>query len=286
MIHEVDDHLAASTSTDGVEWVRETSPFFASPPSSQYGRVAMRSPSVILWGPDEGSPAYHLWFEAESESRGEVQDGAPTFAIMHATSLDGVTWYVEDGEELTLVGDRAYPWRTEVRGPAVVEMGEGLMMIFVGLNPLTGETRFGRAFTTDGKLWRIDDAPLLMEPGNVPTFERDGVGAPSVIARGRTVHLWYPAYDGARSSIAYAVGQQTNASGWSWARLGPVFEPSLEWEGRRITGPAVLTLPPLLDDVTSGAEVGVLTLWYEAGRAGRERIGVVRREIPTQVIGL
>ncbi len=286
MVHERDNGLAVTTSHDGTSWIRFEGQFFDIPPDTQYGVVARRAPAVVFWGSDSGNETYHLWFEGESEYRGEAFGEGPTYAIVHATSDDeGLTWVVEESEPIALIGTSVIPWRTEVGEPTVAIMDDGrLMMLFVGRNPATGATRLGRAHSEDGKFWAVDAEPLSFDDDSPLGFERDGVSQPALIRRGGVFHLWYVGYDGARATIGYAVGQQ-NVDGprWTWIRAGSVLEPTQRWERLRVTGPALLTLPPVFDDAYSGSTMGVLTMWYVAGRLGSEEIGVAYREIPTVV---
>lgn len=285
MVHESDSGLAVATSADGLAWERRGQVFASDPPATQYGRVARHAPALLYWGPEEGTAIYHLWFEGESESRGEALDGAPTFAIMHATSSDGLSWNMENGEDIAIRGTLEYPWRTEVGEPAVAVTPEGgLLMFFVGRDPTTGATRLGLASSNDGKSWVVGANPIDLGQRSPADHGRDGLSQPAAIVRGEVIHLWYTEHDGSRATIGYALGLPSNTHQLTWSRIGTVLEPSLDWEGQRVAGPAVVTLPPAFGDLPASDQVGVLTLWYEAGRPGRERLGAASRDIPARVV--
>jgi hypothetical protein len=154
-------------------------------------------------------------------------------------------------------------------------------MFFVGSDPATGRTAIGRATSQDGKTWALPDEPIDLGDGASGRFARDGVGGPAALVRGETVHLWFTGFDGARASIAYAVGARHNAQEWRWETFGVALEAASTWEASRVVDPAVVVMPT--DVASSAAGLGVLHLWYAAGPPGRERIGLAVREIPARV---
>lgn len=283
MVHESDNELTVSTSVNGSTW-RYQADILRGLGETEYGRVARRAPSLVHLGPDAWSPGYHLWFEAESEFAGITAEDEPRFAIIHVTSENGFDWYEEpDLSSIALIGSFDHPWREEVGQPTVVMTESGqLMMLFVGTNPQTGATAFGRATSDDGKRWLVDDDPIQFENDQPLPFERDGISSPTIIRRGQVIHLWYTGANGARSSIGYAIGMIEYGLQWSWQRFGPVLEPEEIWETQRVTGPAIVTLPSTPDLPAGTIDVGIMHLWYEGGIQGHGRIGLATRELPAQ----
>jgi len=269
MIYETATGLAAATSWYGELW-RFAGDVLNVMPPTQFGRVVRRAPAVVHWGSTSaGVPeSYHLWHEGVSELEG------PGTAILHATSDDGLHWVEGDGDDsIAVAGDPAFPWRTNAGEPTVVATDTGsLVMWFVGRDPATGRTSIGRASSDDGKEWIVDDVPIRFEPPEPEPFERDGVSQPVVVRRGGVFHMWYAGRAGARAAIGYAVS--TDPAGTAFRRAGQVFGADAPWEGRRVAGPAALTLPALEGP---GAMVH---LWYEAGEPDRESLGWASRRIP------
>jgi hypothetical protein len=285
MVFESGRRLAVATSEDGVVWVRAGGDFFTARPETQYGRVASRAPAIVSWGPRGGPAMLHLWFEGESEFLGEAIDGVPTNAIVHATSEDGLRWTTEPGEEVAFMGDTEVPWRTEVGEPSVVVMPDSsLRMVFVGRDPSTGATRLGLASSGDAKDWSVEEAPIELVGSEDVVFARDGIRQPMVTRRGDTLHLWYVGLSGARNAIGYAVSRPGNVSPIEWTDLGQVFAATEAWEASRVSGPAVLSVSPPSGDSDDAGNMGLLLMWYAAGRQGNERIGLASREIPTQLV--
>jgi hypothetical protein len=266
MVFETLWGLAAATSWRGEEWRFVGEVLWDQPPSTEYGRVARRAPSLVHWGPPDGEALYHLWFEGVGERQGSAS------AIVHATSATGLQW-AEAPEPIAFEGHDETPWRREVGEPSVVVSAlGGLVMWFVGRDPETGATTLGRASSEDGVSWAVDDLPVRFEPPEPAGFERDGMAQPSVVLRGSVLHLWYSGRSGARTTIGYAVAE--DPEGTIFRRVGPVLEASQPWEEHRVAAPAVLELAV---DEGSGSSVH---LWYAGGVEGRESIGLARRWTP------
>jgi hypothetical protein len=274
MVYEAGRHLAVATSTNGTSWVPGGAILNETPPTD-YGLVSQRAPSVAIVQAEDLSIQYHLWFEGESENDGFDAGEPPRNAIVHAVSLDGETW-VEDPDEASIAftGSDSHPWRAEVGEPSVVVMDDGsLTMFFVGRNPQTGSTAIGRATSSNGKDWLVDDDPLSFS-GPPQHFERDGVGTPAALQWGNVIHLFYTGYSGSRASIGYAVGAETNGSQMSWERYGQVFEASRQWEAQQVLSPSVIAFP------TDDPNVAELRMWYQGGVPGLGHIGLASRELP------
>ena len=273
MIFDTGLRLEAAISEDeGQTWERQ-GPILVETPPTVYGLVARRSPTVLRWAPemDPTDVKYHLWFEAEAEVDDEDETGIVPTAIVHAESEDGLVWNEPEDESLAIVGDFEIPWRSEVREPTVAVRDDGrLGMWFLGREPMTGATILMGATSSDGKDWVIRDEPLTFRSETIPAYERDGIASPEVIVRGGLYYLWYEGLSGARTTIGYAV----SADGREWERYGAVLEPDERWEFGRVGAPAVLSMTSEEDPY------GMLQIWYQAGRAGRERIALATRYLP------
>jgi hypothetical protein len=271
---EADGFLAAATSADGLSWTVPQR-ILAGRPPTEYGRVAQRSPTLLGPRPLAGDPAWHLWFEGEAEVPVDSTTGVPGVAILHATSLDGIDW--TEAEDPVVVdtapgpGDEAQPAE-----PAVVALPEGgLAMLFVGRSPRTGETALYRATSSDGQSWTVWNEALELD-GPPAQFEVDGIAEPAVVERGGVLQLWYVGRSGARSALGYAV---SGDGGGSWERYGQVLEGVAPWEASRVRGPSVVVSHAPYD----GTEM--LLLWYEAGAAGQEQVGLATRIVPVLSTG-
>lgn len=284
MVYEAGHQMLVTSSTDGDVWSSAAAVLPETAPTP-YGRVARRAPTLAFLDASSAWPGYHLWFEAESPHRGTLVDGQPRFAILHATSPDGVVWVEADGEaSIAVTGSAERRWMSEVGQPSVVPLGDGtLAMFFTGRSGTTGETRIGLATSLDGRSWHVGDAPVDFGDGTPLAFERDGVSHPAALRRGTAIHLWYTGTDGARESIGYAVGVPGVGNVQRWERFGRVLGPDATWEGERVLAPAVAVLPAPGASVPVELGEGVVRLWYEAGMPGRERIGSASREIPARI---
>lgn len=201
--------------------------------------------------------------------------GGPAVA---ADPWDQATLLMVFEEGVALTGDPNARWRLEVGKPSVAMRADGsLVMAFVGTNTCTGETALGLARSTDGKTWSVDQEPLDLDPP-LP-FERDGVSGPHVAVWGSVIHLWYAGTNGSELAIGHAFWP--DGADERWTRYGKVLGAGEPWEARRLSAPAVVLRP-----VAGEADVAELFLWYQAGAQGRERIGLVTRELPAQEIEL
>jgi hypothetical protein len=278
MVHEMASDLWVATSSDRGETWTPIGPAFRDPPTTEYGLVARRAPAVLRWGPpsEETPVVFHMWFVGVAEVSPDTPAGVTPTAILHAESVDGLEW-IEDDDPVVIEVDATRPFLSELRDPTVTAMAPQhttLMMWFVGRQPATGESAILRATSTDGKLWTVWDEPIDLGTGDPESWERDGRVQPMVVssdgAFGAIYHLWYVGLSGSRSTIAYAL----STDGIDWMPYGPVIEVTERWEGTHVGGPAVLgTTGP-------GGSVDVLRMWYQAGVAGRERIGAAWRYTP------
>jgi hypothetical protein len=272
MIFEDGHGLVEAISDDGGGSWGDEQRILAQGSSTRYGVVAVGAPTVLAWAPDGEPTLFHLWYEAEAEAGADTPAGVTPTAILHAVSEDGVLWV--EAEEPIAVEALPVPWRARVGAPTVTASpdGNGLRMWFLGQSAYGVESGIVMARSDDAKTWTVDEAPILLgDPADRPLpFERDGRDAPEVAVRGGVLHLWYVGYDGARSTIGYAV----SSDGVAWARFGQVLEADMPWEFGRLAGPSVV----VLQDPDDRSET--LQLWYHGGVNGRERIGVVSRELP------
>lgn len=282
MIHEEDEHLAISSSTDGRTWERINSLSFDTSPSG-YGTVARRAPTVVqTWSGSE--PQLHLYYEAESEYQGLDAGDQPTFAIAHAVSNDGVNWIEpQGGASIALMGDDEHRWRREVGQPSVVAMADGsLMMFFVGHDTEMNATHLFYATSVDGVNWMVEEMSLRFIDSSTSVYERDGVGYPSVLRRGAELHLWYTGFANGRESIIYAVGSLDDGNRWAFRHIGQVLDARATWESDRVLAPAPILLEPDIEDARPA--VALLHLFYAAGPVGREQLGLVTRELPARFV--
>jgi hypothetical protein len=273
MIHEADLFLAVSTSVDGQSWTAPRRILDDSLPSTQYGRVAQRSPALIRWAPAGQPPTWHLWFEGEAEAGAETATDTTPTAIVHAVSDDGVEW-VEAEDPIVLEHAPGPGEEAEVRDPAVVALpGNRLLLVFVGRSPSTGATALYRATSMDAKEWSTWSDAVQLHGSDPGAFEVDGVGQPALAYRRGGLHLWYVGRSGARSALGAAV---SGDEGERFERLGLVFDARHRWESRRLRGPAVVSRPA----EAPGTER--LMMWFEAGPAGVEQIGLATRLVPAE----
>jgi hypothetical protein len=278
MVHEMASDLWVATSSDRGETWTPIGPAFRDPPTTEYGLVARRSPAILWWGPpsDETPAVFHMWFVGVAEVSPDTPAGVTPTAILHAESVDGLEW-IEDDDPAVIEVDATRPFLSEVRDPTVTAMAPQratLKMWFVGRQPATGESAILRATSTDGKLWTVWAEPIDLGTGDPESWERDGRVQPMVVSSdgelGAIYHLWYVGLSGSRSTIGYAL----STDGIDWMPYGPVLEVTERWEGTQVGGPAVLGA------TGPGESVDVLRMWYQAGVAGRERIGAAWRYTP------
>lgn len=266
MIYESDARLAMASSLDrGQNWTDEGRLLQLSP-STRYGGVSQREPTALAWSRDPSE--LHLWYVGEATRVPDDPPGGVPTAILHAVSSDGIEW-LEDEAPIAIEADGSHRWLFAVGSPSVIETDEGLVMWLVGHSDWDIlEPEILVATSSDGKHWSLEEAPVEFDSARPLAFERSGRFEPMVIARAGALQMWYVGRDGARSAIGYAV----SADGRLWDRYGPVLIASQPWEANRTSGPTVL------DEET--AETDLLRMWYDAGLAGRERIGLVTREVP------
>lgn len=277
MVFEAGSDLAVATSTDGKAWTIEAGRALPGQPLTDFGEVGRRAPTLAFWAPPGEVPTYHLWLEAVAES----DASGPRAAIVHATSEDGVLWHEDVAAPVAITGSPTVAWRRAVGSPTVAVAPDGaLEMFFVGRDPMTGVATLGRASSSDGETWIVDDAPVQLEGDAAPDLEGDGLADPVVLRRGDSYHLWYTVLSGSRASIAYAIGPASEG-GASFVRVGRGLVAGAPWESRRVSAPAVLVTAGLLDEPEG---VGSIMLWYQAGPEGREAIGLAARLVPSREV--
>lgn len=278
MVFEREHGLSQATSSNGgLSW-EHGGRILNQPPSTVYGLVDTRSPTILAWVPPGGTQTlYHLWYVGEAEAGMETPEGVTPTAILLAYSEDGITWS-EAEEPIMIEATEGHPWMSEVASPTVAEdqANSGLRMWFVGSAPFGTDTRILSAFSEDGKAWTVEDAPIdiRVNEGEPETllFERDGRAEPEVISRQGVFSMWYVGANGARTSIGYAV----SGNGLHWERYGPVLSPMSTWESQRLGGPAIVSSPSATGTTEN------LHLFYHGGTAGRERVGLATRELPLE----
>jgi hypothetical protein len=273
MAFEANGHLESALSVDGGATWERLGPILTEPSSTQFGRVAKRAPTVVLWAsPDEpDGPIYHMWFEGEAEVDETTSPGVVPTAIVHAVSEDGLAWTEAEESAIAVQGDPGVVWRIEVHQPSVAIMDpEHLGLWYVGRDPASGRTYLLSASSPNGKDWDLRDEPHAFDTDEPPAYERDGIADPTVIVRGGVYNLWYTGMSGSRTRIVHAI----STTGREWTRLGPVLEAENEWELGRVGGAAVVALR------TPDEPFDVLNLWYHTGHQGRERIALATRLVP------
>lgn len=105
-----------------------------------------------------------------------------------------------------------------VYNASVVAVDNGYVMLFAGR--ANGVSRIGRATSSDGLVWTVDNDPVLQSVGTWDSVEM----APGSLNRldDGSLRLWFTAYDGQ----SYRVGLAESADdGKTWTRLaGPTYE--------------------------------------------------------------
>jgi hypothetical protein len=275
MVFEAGGHLENALSLDGGATWERLGPILTEPSSSEFGRVAKRAPTIVLWASPEGppDPVFHMWFEGEAEVDETTPAGVVPTAIVHAVSEDGLAWSEAEESSIAVEGDRDVVWRIEVHQPTVAIIDpEHLGLWYVGRDPATGRTYLLSATSPNGKDWDLRDEPHSFDSDEPPAYERDGIADPTVIVRGGFFNLWYTGMSGSRTRIVHAI----STTGREWTRLGPVLEAEDEWELGRVGGAAVVELR------TADEPFETLSLWYHAGHQGRERIAAATRLVPVR----
>jgi hypothetical protein len=280
MAYENNGHLEVAQSDGrGKEW-DVVGTVLTGRSATEYGRVARRSPALLHWPDSPDGAAFHMWYVGEAELSAPQLVGTPT-AIVHATSVDGLTWF--DDREVPVAieaapEDSSRPLFAVVDGPNVFVRNEVLHMWFVGRDPATGRSNIFSATSADGRIWNRRDDPLF-DPSDLEAFARDGVGEPTGFWRDGAFHMWFAGHSGATRAIGYAL----SATGHGWEHEGAVLLSSEPWHDGNIGAPAVLVMSA--DGAGLGQEVPThdadwLRLWYEAGPAGREAVGLAWRWLP------
>jgi hypothetical protein len=121
----------------------------------------------------------------------------------------------------------------------------------------------GRATSADGLTWTKDAAPVLSHTGINGTFDKNGVGDPSVLFDGVTYRMWYAGRENAATKNKIGLATSTDGITWTRSPSNPVLIP---------TGGTFDTVGVSGPQVIFDAGTSTFHMWY----TGLDGTGVTR----------
>jgi uncharacterized repeat protein (TIGR01451 family) len=185
---------------------------------------------------------YKMWFSGGSTG---------AWSTGYATSSDGDTWNVHDGNPV-LPASGAGSWdEMESSMPAVIKDGGTYKMWYLGCNADHSVCSIGYATSPDGVAWIKYPDPVL--EGTDGEWDEDVVWGPEVMKDGSTYMMWYQSGDW--------IGLATSDNGIDWDKdpANPVL--SEGWDGAGLACASVLL------------EGSTYKMWVVSGAGANEGIG-------------
>ena len=174
-------------SADGVHWTKNGNWVLA--PSGSWDAAYVAAPSVL-----KVNSTFNMWYSGSDKT---------TSRIGHATSVDGVTWYVDPANPVLDIGaPGSWEW-LHVSSPRVLALRSEYFMWYSG-SSLPTSAEIGLATSTDLRNWTRQGK--VIPRGTAGSFDAYRVANAAVLVDGTQFKIWYSAMD---ASSAYTLGYAT-----------------------------------------------------------------------------
>jgi predicted GH43/DUF377 family glycosyl hydrolase len=175
--------IGLARSRDGITWEKHGQPILPYGPSiSSFATSRTDHPAVLV---ENGQ--FRMWFT--------MTDSYSRHRIGYATSLDGISWHLENsGRPVLGVGNQAEFDGAQVLHPTVVKDENGTLHMYYNGTNVNTEFRLGHAISRDGINWQRENngRPVLV-PSFLDGITEKYVYNAFVMIRGGQFHMWYSA---------------------------------------------------------------------------------------------
>jgi len=222
--------IGYSNSTNGVTWIKHSSPVLIPGPSGSWDSASVALGSV-LWN----GTLFLMWYRGSNSTTNQA--GAVGFAY----SKDGITWKKLAHPVLTGTDiDQEY-----IASPYVIKTELTYTMWYVGRNASLTKSNPSRilyATSFDGVQWAKSPSPVFSPSSDPSAWDSGAVYSPSVYFNGTTFGLWYSGFG--QGIIAPQIGLATSPDGRTWTRspLNPILSPGGQstWDSAGVEQPNVV----------------------------------------------
>ena len=177
--------IGYATSDDGVNWTKNAAnPVLDLGESGAWDSTGVSNPFVLHDGTQ-----YCMWYTG--------YDGT-NMRIGYATSDDGVAWsgvlWNKHDNPVLDLGESGSWDSVVISSPTVVLENDVFQMWYAGYDG--DNLTIGYATSSDGMAWTKDASNLILDLGEIGSWDSVGVSSPTVILNGNTYRMWHTGYDG------------------------------------------------------------------------------------------